>query len=48
MDLPGVAVAVATAGIYSSDSNLTPGLGTSICHRYDPKKKKKIGRKSKE
>ena len=35
----GVAVAVAQAGHYSSDS--TPSLGTSICHRWDPKKKKR-------
>ena len=35
----GVAVAVAQAGSYSSD--LTPSLGTPICHRYSPKKDKK-------
>ena len=32
------AVAVAQAGNYSSD--LTPGLGTSICHGCSPKKRK--------
>ena len=31
-------MAVAEAGSYGS--NLTPGLGTSICHRCGPKKKK--------
>ena len=31
-----VAVAVVEAGSYSSDS--TPSLGTSICHRWGPKK----------
>ena len=34
----GVAVAVAQASSYSSDS--TPSLGTSICHKCGPKKKK--------
>ena len=34
-----IAVAVAEAGSYSSDS--TPGLGTSMCHTCGPKKKKK-------
>ena len=33
----GVAVAVVYAGGYSSDS--TPSVGTSICHRYGPKKR---------
>ena len=33
-----VAVAVVWADSYSSD--LTPGLGTSICHRRSPKKQK--------
>ena len=33
-----IAVAVACAGGYSSDS--TPSLGTSICHGYSPKKQK--------
>ena len=36
-----VAVAVVQAGVSSYSSNLTPSLRTSICHRYDPKKKKK-------
>ena len=36
-------VAVAVAG--SCSSNLTPGLGTSICHRHDPKKKKEKKKK---
>ena len=35
----GVAMAVAVAGIYSS--NLTPSLQTSICLRCGPKKQKK-------
>ena len=35
----GIAVAVAEGGSYSSDS--TPSLGTSLCHRCSPKKKKK-------
>ena len=34
----GVAVAVAQAG--GSSSDLTPSMGTSICHGYGPKKKK--------
>ena len=34
-----VAVAVVSASSYSSIS--TPSLGTSICHGYGPKKKKK-------
>ena len=33
-----VAVAVVEAGGHNSDS--TPNLGTSICHRYGPKKTK--------
>ena len=33
-----VAVAVAEEGSYSSDS--VPGLGTSICRRYGPRKTK--------
>ena len=33
----GVAVAVGLAGSCSSD--LTPSLGTSICHRCSPKKR---------
>ena len=28
---------------HSSNSDLTPGLGTSICHRCGHKKKKKLG-----
>lgn len=43
---PGVAVAVVKVGSYSS--NLTPSLGTSICHRCGLKKqtnKKKRKRK---
>ena len=32
----GIAVAAVLAGSYSS--NPTPRLGTSICHRYGPKK----------
>ena len=32
----GIAVAMAVASSYSS--NLTSSLGTSICHRFDPKK----------
>ena len=41
----GVAMAVAQASDYSSD--LTPSLGTSICHGGGPKKiKKKLGRGS--
>ena len=38
----GVAVAVAVAS--SCSSNLTPNLGTSICCRCGPKKKKKKGK----
>ena len=34
-----VAVAVAAAGGYSS--NLTPSLGTSMCHKCSPKKDKR-------
>ena len=34
-----MAVVVAEAGSYSSD--WTPSLGTSICHRYSPKKTKR-------
>ena len=34
----GIAIAVAQAGNCSSDS--TPSLGTSICHKCSPKKKK--------
>ena len=33
-------VAVAVAKASSCSSNLTPSLGTSICHRRGPKKKK--------
>ena len=36
-----IAVAVAWAGSYSFDSDLTPSLGTSICHECGPKKTKK-------
>ena len=35
---PGIAVAVAVAGGYSSDS--TPSLGTSMCHQCSSKKTK--------
>ena len=35
-----LAVAVAMAG--SCTSNLTPGLGTSMCHRCYPKRKKGV------
>ena len=35
----GIAVAVGWAG--SDNSDLTPSLGTSICHRCSPKKTKK-------
>ena len=38
----GVAVAVAEAGSYRSDSS--PSLGTSICLRCGPKKNKKINK----
>ena len=38
----GVAMAMAQADSYSSD--LTPSLGTSICHGWGPKKQqKKVG-----
>lgn len=45
---PGIAVAVVKVGSYSS--NLTPSLGTSICHRCGLKKQtnKKKERKRKE
>ena len=36
----GIAVAVAKAGRCSS--SLTPSLGTSMCHKCGPKKKKKL------
>ena len=39
-----MAVAVAEAG--SGNSDLTPSLGTSICHGYDPKKQKEKGKKN--
>ena len=39
----GVAVAMAVAGSYSSDSS--PNLGTSICCIYGPKKQKKKKKK---
>ena len=46
----GMAVAVAQASSYISD--LTPSLGTSMCHRCDPKKtkskRKKEGRKKRK
>ena len=42
----GVAVAVAVASNYSSD--LTPSLGTSICHRCIPTRPKKKKKKKKE
>ena len=35
----GIALAVAQAGSYSSDS--TPSLGICICHRYGPRNTKK-------
>ena len=38
----GSYVAVAVAGSYSSD--MTPSLGTSICCKCGPKKKKKKGK----
>ena len=41
-----MAVAVVEAGSCSSDS--TPGLGTSMCCRWGPKKQKKNKRKKKE
>ena len=37
---PHVAVVVAQAGNYSSNS--TASLGASTCHRYGPKKEKKV------
>ena len=40
-----IAVAVVEAGSYSSDATLSPG--TSICHRCDPKRKKKKEREKK-
>ena len=40
-----VSVSVAVAGNYSSDE--TPSLGTSMCHRYGPKKNKKKKKKKK-
>ena len=39
-----IVVAVAQASSYSSDS--TPSLGTSICHRYGPKKQKEKNKKT--
>ena len=42
----GIAVAVAQAGGYSSNS--TPSLGTSICHRSGPRKGKKDQEKKKK
>ena len=42
----GVAVAMAVAGRCSSDSS--PSLGTSICHRFGPKKQKKKKKKEKK
>jgi len=39
-----VAMAVAVASHWSSD--LTPSLGTSICHRSGPKKKKEKNQKN--
>ena len=44
--VPGVAVVVAETSGYSSD--LTPSLGTSICHGCGPKKKKKKKEKKKK
>ena len=41
----GVAVAVTQAGSCSSD--LTPSLGTSLCHGYGPKKRGKKKKKKK-
>ena len=40
-----VAVAVVSAG--SCSSNRTPNLGISICHRCDPKKRKKTASRRK-
>ena len=37
----GIAVAVAVAMASSCSSDSIPSLGTSICHRYGPKKKRK-------
>ena len=37
----GSGIAVAGAQASSCGSNSTPSLGTSICHRYSPKKKRK-------
>ena len=34
----GSGIAVAVAQVSSCSSNLNPSLGTSICHRYSPKK----------
>ena len=42
----GVAVAVAEAS--RCTSNLTPSLGTSICHGCSPKKQKKKKKKKKK
>ena len=39
-------IAVAVAQASSCSSNLTPNLGTSICHRCSPKKEKKKKLKS--
>ena len=43
----GSDVAVAVVQACSCSSNSGPSLGTSICHRYSPKKKIKIKRKIK-
>lgn len=43
---PGIAVAVVKVGSYSS--NLTPSLGTSICHRCGLKKQTNKKKKEKE
>ena len=40
-----VAVAVAVVWVSSYCSNLTPSLGTSICHSFSPKKIKKKKKK---
>ena len=42
-----VAVAVALALASSCILNLSPSLGTSICHRRDPKKQKQTNKKNK-
>ena len=42
----GIAVAVAEASSYNS--NLTPSLGTSICHGSSPRKGKKDKKKKKK